>query len=147
MPNVNKISSGIMSATSKALGKFSKSKPMRWVANEFQKNPEKALAYTTVASIIAKDGVGCYKYVTQSMNNKDIPKERRTFVASLDLTNGLLMILAQIGMFALMRKYSEPAFNKIFGKTFNEQNAKNIMTRVRMKQKSLGLKLLQFNKS
>ena len=65
-----------------------------------------------VASIIAKDGLGCYLYVTQSLNNKNIPDDKRKFVASLDLTNGLLMILFQIAVF----KMSKPVLTKLFNK-------------------------------
>jgi hypothetical protein len=112
--------------------------PLRWIDKAFQKNPEKALAYTTVASIVIKDGIGCYKYVTQSRNNKEIPKERRNFVAALDLTNGVLMILAQIGMFALMRKYSEPLFDKLFKNSFGDKALVFLGEKVRMLQKLAG---------
>ena len=112
--------------------------PIKWLDKSFQKDPVKALAYTTVASIIIKDGVGCYKYVTQSLNNKEIPEKRRNFVAALDLTNGILMIIAQIGMFAAMRKYSEPIFNKLFKKSFNPKVASQTAERIRMQQKQAG---------
>ena len=135
---VSSFSSKMMEYTSKALGKVSKSKPIKWLGDEFQKDPEKALAYTTVASIVIKDGVGCYKYVTQSLNNKEIPDERRNFVAALDLTNGVLMILAQIGMFFAMRKFSEPIFNKLFNGSFNPKNQSNVITKIRMMQKEAG---------
>ena len=126
--NVDKI----METSAKWIGKATKSKPLRKLGDKFQENPEKALALTTVASIVVKDGVGCYKYVTQSLNNDKIPDERRGFVAALDLTNGLLMIVAQIAMFAAMRKYSEPIFNKLFKKSFNEKSFSDIATKIRM---------------
>ena len=126
--NVNKI----METSAKWIGKATKSRPLRKLGEKFQENPEKALAMTTVASIVVKDGVGCYKYVTQSLNNDKIPEERRGFVAALDLTNGVLMILAQIAMFAAMRKYSEPIFNKLFKNSFNEKMLSNIGTKIRM---------------
>lgn len=121
----------------KAIGAATKTKPVKWIGAQFQKDPEKALAYTTVASIIIKDGVGCYKYVSQSMNNKDIPDERRNFVAALDLSNGILMILAQIGMFFAMRKFSEPIFDKLFKKSFDSKNLSNLATKLRMKDSSI----------
>ena len=71
MAGVNKVSSGILTGVSKALGAATNCKPMRWLGDQFQKNPEKALALTTVGSIVVKDGVGCYKYVTQSLKNKE----------------------------------------------------------------------------
>ena len=119
MPGIDGITSGIAKGFSKVLGAASKAKPMKKLGEQFQKNPETALALTTVASIVVKDGVGCYKYVTQSLNNEKIPEKQRSFVAALDLTNGVLMILAQIGMFFAMRKLSEPIF-------------KDIATRIRM---------------
>ena len=112
--------------------------PIKWLDKKFQKDPEKALAYLTVASIIAKDGYGCYMYVKQSLNNKEIPEKRRNFVAATDLTNGALMILAQIAMFAAMRKYSEPLFNKLFKKSFNPKLECEIAERIRMNQKQVG---------
>lgn len=128
----------VLSVTSKAIGAVEKSKPLQWAEGKFRKDPEKALGIATVASIVVKDGVGCYKYVTQSMNNKKIPEEKRKFVAALDLTNGVLMILAQIGMFFAMRKFSEPIFNKLFKKSFNAENAKNIASKIRMQQQKAG---------
>lgn len=136
--------SNMMKYGAKALGSVTKTKPIKWVGDQFQKNPEKALAYSTVGSIIVKDGVGCYKYVTQSMNNKDIPDERRNFVAALDLSNGILMILAQIGMFFAMRKFSEPIFDKLFKKSFDSKNLSNLATKLRMEDSSI--RKLVFNK-
>ena len=74
-----------------------------------------------VASIIAKDGLGCYLYVTQSLNNKEIPDDKRKFVASLDLTNGALMIAFQILMFFTVshKVCQTKMFDKIFGKMFD----------------------------
>ena len=114
MSVIDKIGQGTAGVVSRTLGAVSKSKPMKSLTGKFQGNFEEALAWTTVGSILVKDGIGCYKYVTQSMRNKEIPEEKRNFVASLDLTNGLLMIGTQIGMFFLMRKFSEPIFNKLF---------------------------------
>lgn len=112
--------------------------PIKWLDKQFQKDPEKALAYLTVTSIIAKDGYGCYMYVKQSLNNKEIPEKRRNFVAATDLTNGALMILAQLAMFAAMRKYSEPLFDKLFKKSFNPKTQGEITELIRMKQKQAG---------
>lgn len=132
MTGIDKITSGIAKGASKLLGAASNAKPMQKLGEQFQKNPEQALALTTVASIVVKDGVGCYKYVTQSLNNEKIPEKQRSFVAALDLTNGVLMILAQIGMFFAMKKFSKPFFNWIFKKSFNDKSAKDIATRIRM---------------
>ena len=92
------------------IAKASDSKSVKWVSKKFADNPEGALATATVSSIILKDGIGCAMYVTQSLHNDKIPEKKRKFVAALDLTNGVLMIGAQIAMFFAMRKYSGPIF-------------------------------------
>lgn len=130
MTIIDKITSG----TAKVLGKASNAKPMRWIGKQFEKDPEKALAYTAVMSIAIKDGVGCYKYVTQSLKNEKIPEKQRGFVAALDLTNGVLMIAAQIAMFFAMRKFSEPLFDRIFKASFGDQAKKKMATKIRMLQ-------------
>lgn len=123
---------------SKTLGAVSKSKPVKKLTKSFQEHPEAALTATTVGSIIAKDGIGCYKYVTQSLNNKEIPEDKRNFVASVDLTNGILMIGTQIAMFFIMKKFSEPMFNKFFQKSFNPKAKRDILTKVRMQSQKMG---------
>ncbi|MBO6257196.1 hypothetical protein J6N69_04090 [bacterium] len=72
------------------------------------------IAYTTIASVAAKDAVGCGMYVYQSLNNDKIPEKRRKFVSALDLTNGILMIVSQVAMFFAMRKINAKLFDKIF---------------------------------
>lgn len=130
MAIVNSIGSKIGTTIAKATN----SKPAVWLGEKFEKNPESALAAATVTSIILKDGIGCAMYVTQSLNNKKIPDEKRKFVAALDLTNGVLMIAAQIAMFMAMRKYSGPIFKKLFSKSFNAESEINSITRVRMNE-------------
>lgn len=134
MVSVDPISKGI----AKVLGSVSKSKPIKVLKDQFQKNPEGTLAATTVASIVVKDGIGCYKYVTQSLNNKEIPEERRAFVTSMDLTNGILMIGTQLGMYALMRKYSGPLFNKLFKRSFSPKAKRDMLTKLRMEAEKMG---------
>ena len=135
MVNVNPVTSGL----AKALGVVTNSKPVKVLTKKFQENPEGTLAATTVASIVVKDGIGCYKYVTQSMNNKEIPEERRAFVTSMDLTNGILMIGTQIALFYIMRKYSAPMFENIFSKSFNAKAKRNMLTWLRMDYKKAKL--------
>lgn len=137
--------SKVIKCSAKATGFVTRSKPMIWLGDQFQKNPEKALALTTVGSIVVKDGVGCYKYVSQSLNNKEIPDERRNFVAAMDLSNGVLMILAQIGMFFAMRKYSGPIFDKLFKKSFNPKTLEYLAAKLRIDDHSL--RKLVFNKN
>ena len=81
-----------------------------------------------VTSIVLKDGLGCYLYVNQSLNNKDIPEDKRKLVAALDLANGGLMILLQILMtYTISKKaFQEKIFEKLFGKMFNRQASKSM---------------------
>ena len=83
MSGIDKITSGIMKGVSKVLGSASDTKALQTLGRKFQENPEQALAYMTVASIVVKDGVGCYKYVTQSLDNKRIPEKQRNFGCTL----------------------------------------------------------------
>ena len=123
---------------SSVIGGVTNSKPLTKLGKSFIKNPEKALAAATVTSIVIKDGIGCVMYVTQSLHNKKIPEEKRKFVAALDLTNGVLMIAAQIAMFLAMRKYSGRIFDKLFQKSFNPANKSNAISRFRMKANMMG---------
>ena len=124
--------SSIGQTIGKGIANATNARPAQWLGKKFQQDPESALALATVTSIILKDGIGCAMYVTQSLNNKKIPDEKRKFVAALDLTNGVLMIAAQIAMFFAMRKYSGPIFEKLFKKSFNAENKSNIISRIRM---------------
>ena len=100
---------------------FAKTRIPQHAGDKVLNNDRKFIDGLGVASIVAKDGLGCYLYVTQSLNNKDIPDDKRRFVASLDLTNGLLMIALQILMFkTVSNKVTQTKmFDKIFGKIFD----------------------------
>ena len=134
MPSVSAIGQKIGTTIANATN----SRPAKWLGQKFQQDPESALALATVTSIVLKDGIGCAMYVTQSIHNKKIPDEKRKFVAALDLTNGVLMIAAQIAMFFAMRKYSGPIFEKLFKKSFNNINKSNIISRIRMHSDKAG---------
>ncbi len=129
------------SVSSKVIGKVTEFKPVQKCCNFFRKDPEKAIAYSTIASVVGKDGIGCYMYVNQSLNNDKIPEDKRKFVAALDLTNGILMIAAQLALFFGMRKLNEPLFNKIFQKSFDKggQIFKTISTKIRKQQREAGV--------
>ncbi len=122
----------------KGIAKATNARPAQWLGKKFEKDPEKALAMATVTSIILKDGIGCAMYVTQSLHNDKIPEKKRKFVAALDLTNGVLMIGAQIAMFFAMRKYSGPIFDKLFKKSFNATSKANTISRMRMQDAEKG---------
>ncbi len=131
----------INSIGSKIYGGLTKLEPQKKLCRWFKKDPVNALALSTIASVAIKDGVGCAMYVTQSINNKKIPEKRRKFVAALDLTNGILMIVSQIGMFFAMRKLNDKCFHKLFNKVFDKTGAafKVFAEQVRADQKAQGL--------
>lgn len=51
----------------------------------YEKDNAKFMSAIGVTSIVLKDGLGCYLYVKQSLNNEKIPEDKRKFVAALDL--------------------------------------------------------------
>ncbi len=110
-------------------------KPMKWLGdNKWQKklnkgyqvNDANIIGGVGVASILLKDGLGCYMYVTQSLNNEKIPEDKRKFVAALDLVNGVLMMSLQFLMFKTIsnKKFQGKMFDKMFGKFFDRKAAK-----------------------
>ena len=105
----------------KALQWGGETKIAKHAGEQVHKNNRKYIDGLGVASIIAKDGLGCYLYVTQSLNNKEIPDDKRKFVASLDLTNGVLMIAFQLLMFFTVshKVCQTKMFDKFFGKMFD----------------------------
>lgn len=117
----NKINPFLNVLVCKPLKWFSESKIAKDAGNQVFANNRKYIDGLGVASIIAKDGLGCYLYVTQSLNNKDIPDDKRKFVASLDLTNGVLMIALQLLMFFTVshKVCQSKMFNKFFGRMFD----------------------------
>lgn len=131
----------ISSIGSNILGKVTNFKPVQKCCEAFNNDPAKALAYGTIGSVIAKDGIGCYMYVTQSLHNKKIPEEKRKFVAAYDLTNGVLMMATQVLCFFAMRKINKSLFPKLFKKSFDKkgQVIKSISTQVRKNQKDAGV--------
>ena len=140
MAGIDPLKNGAAEIFSKTLGAVSKSKPVKYMTKKFQENPEGALVATTVGSIVLKDGIGCERYVRQSLNNEKIPEKTRPFVAALDLVNGVFMIATQILMFFLMRKISEPLFNKMFKKSFNPQAKRDILTKISEEYIKMGQK-------
>ncbi len=121
----------VSSVSSRVIGKITNNKLMKKGCEYFKNNKEKAIAYATLTSLVGKDGVGCYLYVTQSLNNKKIPDDKRQFVAAMDLTNGILMMLSQVAFFFAMRKFSKPLFEKLFKKSFGSEAFKNLVTKLR----------------
>ena len=136
---------GISSVANKigsaGLGMVSNLKPAQKLCRWFKKDPVGAIATSTIASVVIKDGVGCAMYVYQSMHNDKIPEKRRKFVAALDLTNGILMIASQIAMFFAMRQLNEKLFHKLFNKSFDKLGVafKSFAEQIRVDEKAAGL--------
>lgn len=97
--------------------KLAKSKPMNRALNYIEANPANAARMILMANV-AKDAINCGFYTYQSLNNKDIPEEKRKFVASLDLANGLLMISTQLlaGLWFTTKSVQSKICNSLFGK-------------------------------
>lgn len=146
MSVIKPIFNGIRSAANTVYD-YTLKKPDKWLSNtsmlektceKFQdpKNNAAWIAGLGVASIVLKDGFGCYLYVKQSLENKKIPEDKRKFVAALDLANGGLMILLQTLMtYTISKKvFQEKMFNKLFGKMFNRQSSKSIQAVMESKE-------------
>lgn len=128
----------VYSIGSKIVGSLTNAKPVKWTCNQFKNNFDNALIYTTIGSIVVKDGVGCAMYVKQSLDNDKIPEKRRKFVAALDLTNGVLMMASQVALFLAMHKLNKPLFDKLFIKSFGKEARKTAITQTRIIQKKQG---------
>lgn len=131
--------------------------PINWLANKkfmntvcenFRKDKTSFLTWLAIASIAIKDGLGCYMYVTQSLHNKDIPEDKRKFVAALDLANGGLMIASQIGMALAFQlgKVPDKIFDKCFGKYFDRTSKKAYQAFLKNKPEFKKLAGKDFNK-
>ena len=130
----------------KPLGWFSNTKPAKYAGKQVFDNNRAFIDGLGVTSIIAKDGLGCYLYVTQSLNNKDIPDDKRSFVASLDLTNGVLMIALQLLMFFTVshKVCQTKMFDKFFGKMFDRPIKKAYYTIAKNQENFAGLDSIKF---
>ena len=94
-------------------------------------NPTKAAATLALVSTVTKDALNCYYYTTQSYHNKKIPEDKRTFVASIDLSNGFVNVLVPILSKPLIEKGSDHIFNKYFARLFNKQSAESMYNKLR----------------
>ena len=130
MSIISPVTNLVTTVTRKADKWISRTSAVKKTAEKFQDPKGNAawIAGLGVASIVLKDGYGCYLYVTQSLNNKKIPEDKRKFVAALDLTNGGIMMLLQILMtYTISKKaFQAKMFDKMFGKMFNRQASKSM---------------------
>lgn len=101
----------IPSINSKVGNLLNKGANLGWIHNKLQTGftqPAKFAATLLVTSIVSKDLVGCVLYTYQSATNKKIPEEKRKFVASLDLMNGIIMVGGQFMIGKIIDKKLTP---------------------------------------
>ncbi len=133
----------------KPLKWLSEIQPMDYVCKKYRANKRNFINGLGIASIVIKDGLGCYFYVNQSLNNKKIPEDKRRFVAALDLANGGLMIAMQILLFKTIsnKVIQTKLFNKMFGKHFDRAAKKGYLAIVKGRDRFKNLSEDKFNKS
>ena len=86
-------------------------------------------------SLILKDAVGCYLYVSQARRNKKMNPQQRADVANYDLANGIinigLQLLAVKPIETVMKKFVDAKFMKHFFTNLDERlkdtNNKSVM--------------------
>ncbi len=78
-------------------------------------------------SLILKDAVGCYLYVSQARSNKKMTPQQRADVANYDLANGVinigLQLLAVKPIEKLMKKFVDTKISKHFFAKLDERLA------------------------
>ncbi len=102
-----------MSLGVKAVNWLSNSRAMKYLTNPSIAGKASAIA---LFSTTAKDVVATYYYVTQSMNNKKIPEEKRSFVAALDLGNGIMNVITAFAIGRPMKGWMEKLFDNVIDK-------------------------------
>lgn len=127
---IGKFTHTVATGVGKVLDKTAQLKPIQKGIELGKKDPTKFATNMLLFSIVSKDAVGCYLYTTQSLNNKKIPEEKRKFVASMDLMNGILMVGGQtiVGKL-LVDKFMIPKFESHFTKkTLSNSNISKTVT-------------------
>lgn len=126
---------------------LSNAKVMEKVCNNYQNNNTRFIMGLGIFSIVLKDGMGCYMYVKQSLNNKKIPEDKRKFVAALDLANGGLMIATQLITAVTLSnpKIQAKLFNRAFGRLFDRPARKGYQTLVNQSAKFKNITGKEFN--
>ena len=81
-------------------------------------------ARVLVCSNVLKDAIVYGFRYDKSRKNEEIPKEKRSFVAALDLASGLTTCVVQLAIgFAISnRKFQNAMCNKLFGHLKNQSN-------------------------
>lgn len=95
----------------KPVGKFMNHTATKWLnktLDKARKEPAKYAARLVVLSFVSKDLINTCIYTYQSLNNKKIPEEKRSFVAANDLVLGFFNFAGQILMAKLFEKHVTP---------------------------------------
>ena len=85
-----------MSKVTKIIDSFYTSKIGQKLANP--KATVATAALIATVSNVSIDAVNCASYTIQSLNNERIPEDQRSFVAALDLSNGIMNVGIQLLM-------------------------------------------------
>ena len=132
----------------KPLNKLSTAPGMGHVRKEFCNKNLNFMNGVGITSIILKDGLGCYMYVKQSLNNEKIPADKRKFVAALDLANGRVMIAMQILLFLTIssKEMQKKMFQGLYGKYFSRGVTKGYQAIIKNMDKYKGITNKEFEK-
>ena len=94
-------------------------------------------------SLILKDAVGCYLYVSQARRNKEFTPKQRSDIANYDLANGLINIGLQLAAVKPIEnlmtkmvdsKWAKKMFNNL-DKKLGDSNNKNVMKLLKNKKR------------
>lgn len=121
MVNIN-IAPKILDYTiKKPINFIAKSKVVNNFTEHFGNDNVKFIAGVSISSILLKEGYGCYLYVKNSLNNKQLSDEKRKSAAALDLVYGTLLIATQLLAFKTVsnKKFQDKIFGKLFSKKFD----------------------------
>ncbi|MBR1753360.1 hypothetical protein IJ732_00865 [bacterium] len=118
---IGKVVNTVATGAGKVLDKTAQLKPIQKGMELAKKDPAKFATNMLLFSIVSKDAVGCYLYTTQSLNNKKIPEEKRKFVASMDLMNGILMVGGQTIVGKIL-------VDKVIAPKIKEHYTKNVLS-------------------
>jgi hypothetical protein len=118
-------------SVSNTFGKIIGSKFIQKNVFEFaRKNPAGFAARSALVSALSKDAVNCYYYTTQSWNNKKIPEDKRSFVGSMDLMNGILNVAGQMVVGKWIEKKAPKWFESIVGSKLTDDKTREYSTRI-----------------
>lgn len=105
------------------VGKF-----LGWTAKKMSKGlekgyrePAKVAALALVTSLVTKDAANCVIYTSQSLNNPRIPEDKRRFVGYMDLINGAINVVGQIGSYLLVEHLLTPKLQGLWSGTIEKR--------------------------